>query len=211
MICYSLSSAILWLLILQRGYIQLVFHSRSANIKSITVWTDFLLLTSLQLTYRAETLLLFRIYRSFLRLIWFSLSLIFFCSRNSDWHVTRHCLYPRRRYMLPTELNEASWQQNQLQQNQVLSHHWKVQWHSQRSQLQPKLQFFMQTSLVPSLQLIMSRGLLWWVAAAGAGTLSVVRTWRSDYSVLQHHLFSGSQTVPRTSRRAPKPSGNWWL
>lgn len=56
-------------------------------------------------------------------MIWFSLSLTFFCSRNLQQHVTRllHCLYRRHRRMLPTELNQASWHQNQLLQKQVLA------------------------------------------------------------------------------------------
>lgn len=54
-------------------------------------------------------------------MIWLSLSLIFFCGRNLHWHVTMllHCLYPKHRHMLPIELSESSWHQNQFQQKQV--------------------------------------------------------------------------------------------
>lgn len=82
MICYSLSSDILMLLIWQRGLIQLAVHSRSANIKSIVVRTYFLLVMGLE----EKILFLSHISRSLLGGIQFSLTL--FCSTNLHQHIT---------------------------------------------------------------------------------------------------------------------------
>lgn len=81
MICYSLRSDILMLLIWQRGLIQLAVHSRSANIKSIVVRTYFLLVMGLE----EKILFLSHISRSLLGGIQFSLTL--FCSTNLHQHI----------------------------------------------------------------------------------------------------------------------------
>lgn len=156
MISCSLSSAILRLLIFQRGFIRLAIHSRSANIKSIMVLDRFSScneprigihsLNSLPVSHLQE------LSQSDL-----ALSFVNFCSRNLHQHVTRllHCQYPRHRHCCL--LNSKKLLDTKISYSKI--------WFSLRKSETtlssgPKLQFFMQTMLILSLQLFMAKRVL---------------------------------------------------